>query len=227
MVYLLAAGPVWPILLGTWGKRGGIRTVRVQRVGAWVQASSPNRSQSHPMESATRLSAGHHPNHVIVASVTCVISTFVAITLAQAALYMDSRVFRGITALSFTMQSVFALHFCDMVGLDFGVPWGFDLVWTVVSCLFVAGVATAGVYLAIGIRHDLEQPAELAFRDDHHKDTVAFHARYAATWSSHRFRLATSICRLRHNPNRRGPTEPHAGRSTFLLSSGGAGGGYY
>ena len=24
-----------------------------------------------------------------------------------------------------------------------------------------------------------------------------------------------------------GPTEPHAGRSTFLLSSGGAGGGYY
>ena len=24
-----------------------------------------------------------------------------------------------------------------------------------------------------------------------------------------------------------GPTEPHAGHSTFLLSSGGAGGGYY
>ena len=40
-------------------------------------------------------------------------------------------------------------------------------------------------------------------------------------------RLATSVCQLRHDPMEQGPTEPHAGRSTFLLSSGGAGGGYY
>ena len=40
-------------------------------------------------------------------------------------------------------------------------------------------------------------------------------------------RLATSICRLRHDQMEQGPTEPHAGRSAFLLSSGGAGGGYY
>ena len=38
---------------------------------------------------------------------------------------------------------------------------------------------------------------------------------------------ATSVCYLRHDPMEQGPTEPHAGRSTFLLSSGGAGGGYY
>ena len=42
-----------------------------------------------------------------------------------------------------------------------------------------------------------------------------------------RIRLATSVCQLRHYPMQQGPTEPHAGRSTFLLSSGGAGGGYY
>ena len=40
-------------------------------------------------------------------------------------------------------------------------------------------------------------------------------------------RLATSICQLRHDRMEQGPTESHAGRSTFLLSSGGAGGGYY
>ena len=40
-------------------------------------------------------------------------------------------------------------------------------------------------------------------------------------------RLATSICRLRHDQTEQGPTEPHAGRGTFLPSSGGAGGGYY
>ena len=40
-------------------------------------------------------------------------------------------------------------------------------------------------------------------------------------------RLATSVCQLRHDQMEQGPTEPHAGRSTFLLSSGGAGGGYY
>ena len=40
-------------------------------------------------------------------------------------------------------------------------------------------------------------------------------------------RLATSVCQLRHDQMERGPTEPHAGRSTFLLSFGGAGGGYY
>ena len=37
-------------------------------------------------------------------------------------------------------------------------------------------------------------------------------------------RLATTICQLRHDRMEQGPTEPHAGRSTFLLSSGGAGG---
>ena len=40
-------------------------------------------------------------------------------------------------------------------------------------------------------------------------------------------RRATSVCRLRHNRMEQGPTEPHAGRSMFLLSSGGAGGRYY
>ena len=40
-------------------------------------------------------------------------------------------------------------------------------------------------------------------------------------------RRATSVCRLRHDRMGQGPTEPHAARSTFLLSSGGAGGGYY
>ena len=39
--------------------------------------------------------------------------------------------------------------------------------------------------------------------------------------------LATSVCQLRHNQMEQGLTEPHAGRSTFLLSYGGAGGGYY
>ena len=37
-------------------------------------------------------------------------------------------------------------------------------------------------------------------------------------------RLATGVCRLRHDRMEHGPTEPRAGRSTFLLSSGGAGG---
>ena len=36
-----------------------------------------------------------------------------------------------------------------------------------------------------------------------------------------------SVCQPRHDRMEQGPTEPHAGRSTFLLSSGGAGGGYY
>ena len=40
-------------------------------------------------------------------------------------------------------------------------------------------------------------------------------------------RLATSVCQPRHDQMEQGPTEPHAGCSTFLLSSGGAGGGYY
>ena len=40
-----------------------------------------------------------------------------------------------------------------------------------------------------------------------------------------RSRCATS--QLRHDRMEQGLTEPHTGRSTFLLSSGGAGGGYY
>ena len=37
-------------------------------------------------------------------------------------------------------------------------------------------------------------------------------------------RLATSVCQLRHDQMEQGPTEPQSERSTFLLSSGGAGG---
>ena len=37
-------------------------------------------------------------------------------------------------------------------------------------------------------------------------------------------RLATRVGQLGHDQIEQGPTEPHAGRSTFLLSSGGAGG---
>ena len=33
-------------------------------------------------------------------------------------------------------------------------------------------------------------------------------------------RLATSVCQLRHDPMEQGPTEPHAGRSTFLVVRG-------
>ena len=40
-------------------------------------------------------------------------------------------------------------------------------------------------------------------------------------------RVATSVCQLRHGQMGQGPTEPHSGCSTFLLRSGGAGGGYY
>ena len=40
-------------------------------------------------------------------------------------------------------------------------------------------------------------------------------------------RLATSVCRLRHDRMGQGPAQPHTGCSTFLLSSGGAGGGHY
>ena len=40
-------------------------------------------------------------------------------------------------------------------------------------------------------------------------------------------RVATSVRQLRHDQMEQGPTEAHAGRSTFLLSFGGARGGYY
>ena len=40
-------------------------------------------------------------------------------------------------------------------------------------------------------------------------------------------KLATSVCGLRRDRMEQGPTGPRAGRSKFLLSSGGAGGGYY
>ena len=43
----------------------------------------------------------------------------------------------------------------------------------------------------------------------------------------YRTRLATSVSKLRHDQMEQGPTEPHAPRSMFLLSSGGAGGGHY
>ena len=51
---------------------------------------------------------------------------------------------------------------------------------------------------------------------------------HEATWLSCHLavtlRFATSVCPLSRDQMEQAPTEPHAGRSTFLLSSGGAGG---
>ena len=41
-----------------------------------------------------------------------------------------------------------------------------------------------------------------------------------ASWTASS--LAAGVCRLGHDRMGQGPTGPHAGRSTFLLSSGGA-----
>ena len=48
-----------------------------------------------------------------------------------------------------------------------------------------------------------------------------------ATVDDPRTDLPLASAGLRHDRMGQGPTEPHAGRSTFLLSSGGAGGGSY
>ena len=59
------------------------------------------------------------------------------------------------------------------------------------------------------------------------REGIAHHcSRHCLGVQSSMTRLATSVCRLRHDRMEQDPTEPHAGRSTFLLSSGGAGGGY-
>ena len=76
-----------------------------------------------------------------------------------------------------------------------------------------------GHYGALGeVREDATERSCRGPRVRAHRGTGA---------QGHRGRLATSICRLRHDRMEQAPTEPHAGRSTFLLSSGGAGGGYY
>ena len=57
---------------------------------------------------------------------------------------------------------------------------------------------------------------------------VRVRAHQSSRWhASLQHRFATSIYQLRHDQMEQGPTEPHAGHSTFLLSSRGAGGGYY
>ena len=61
--------------------------------------------------------------------------------------------------------------------------------------------------------------AALAFTKKYSSPTVCGHATQT--------RLATSVCQPRHDQMEQGPTEPRIGRSMFLLSSGGAGGGYY
>ena len=71
-----------------------------------------------------------------------------------------------------------------------------------------------------------ELALEIAW-DEEEAQSLALHLYYICVARALHFvmpRLATSIRRLRHDQMEQGPTEPHAGRSTFLLSSGGAGG---
>ena len=69
-------------------------------------------------------------------------------------------------------------------------------------------------------------PSKLSPADSPSQLRVPASERVAAACHAIAFltRLATSICPLRGDRMEQGPTEPHAGRSTFLLSSGGAGG---
>ena len=49
-------------------------------------------------------------------------------------------------------------------------------------------------------------------------DLHGYRRRRSPTFLRVKPRLATSVCQLRHDQMEQGPTEPQAGRSTFLLS---------
>ena len=159
-----------------------------QRVSAFIMSSPFNATGTPildavmpPAAEATILCLSHNVMNIIVAILICYSGTFVTLSLAKASLYVKSVTFRVMSGLSFVLQSVFALHFIDMVGMDFGVPWAFNLLWTGVSFALISIPGTTAIFLAISLRRDLEPQIEQEFPGylhDPKMQTLAFQARY-------------------------------------------------
>eukprot|EP00667_Euglena_gracilis_P002428 EG_transcript_2428 len=61
-----------------------------------------------------------------------------------------------LSALQFSVQSIFSLHFLSMCGMGFDVPWGFDIGLTLVSLTLVLLFGTSAIAYALILRQRLE-----------------------------------------------------------------------
>ena len=138
-------------------------------------------STGHPASDNAMLRLSHTVPNIIVAILSCYCGTFVTLSLAKASLYVESRILRLTTGLSFVLQSVFVMYFVDMVGLDFGVPWGFNFPRALLSFALISVLGTIAIYLAISIRRDIEPEVQREFPGYVHnsRQTLAFQGRCA------------------------------------------------
>ena len=126
----------------------------------------------------------HTTSHATVAIILSYFGTYIALSLARATLYVQSRWFRFMAGLSFVLQSVFALHFVDMLGMNFGLRWGMDPFMTLGSFLLISVFGTGAIYIAISARERLESQLQQhfpGFPHDPKTRTLASQARYGTS----------------------------------------------
>eukprot|EP00667_Euglena_gracilis_P002189 EG_transcript_2187 len=82
-----------------------------------------------------------------------------------------------LTALQFSVQSIFSLHFVSMCGMRFSVPWGFDIGLTLVSLTIVVLFGTSAITLTLVLRHRLEPAIRLHFEQEADCASLSFYMR--------------------------------------------------
>jgi NO-binding membrane sensor protein with MHYT domain len=102
---------------------------------------------------------------IVGAVFTCLVGSHSALLLASASLRLRLRRLTVLTALLFSVQCIFSLHFVAMSGMTFPVPWSFDIGLTFVSLALVSIFSTAAITGAMFLRQKMEPQVREAFPD--------------------------------------------------------------
>eukprot|EP00668_Euglena_longa_P008065 GGOE01009702.1.p1 GENE.GGOE01009702.1~~GGOE01009702.1.p1 ORF type:complete len:917 (-),score=222.18 GGOE01009702.1:820-3570(-) len=130
------------------------------------------------------------------ACLTCFIGAYSSLLLASANLRLRHLRLTVLTALLFSVQCVFSIHFIAMSGIDLDQDWGFDVVLTLCSFSIAATFMTAAVTMAQVIRQRMQDRLQASFADCDMEETnfnTWLHIAKAVLSHTHLWKLTTAV----------------------------------
>eukprot|EP00667_Euglena_gracilis_P001946 EG_transcript_1946 len=132
------------------------------------------------MAEQVTVAVGFNIWYQIGAALTCFSGCHSSLMLACASIRLQLPMLMVLAGVQFMVQTIFSVHYISMCGLDFGVPWGFDIALTLTSLAVGVLFGGAAVALALYLRHHLEPAIVQRFGGPPRPRSLLFYGRLLA-----------------------------------------------
>eukprot|EP00667_Euglena_gracilis_P011580 EG_transcript_11838 len=105
---------------------------------------------------AEQVGVGFNIWYQVGAAITCFSGCHSSLMLACASIRLQLPRLMALAGVQFMVQAIFAVHYISMCGLEFGVPWGFDVALALTSLTVGIVLGSLAVAMALYLRHTLE-----------------------------------------------------------------------